>query len=139
MAYQHAVQTSGARRMERANVVKEQLTEKETNFLAVYVEAKNSCLILLSENEDKLATLAMAVPKTSETLGLIASSSVLAGNKNEISARMFAEYVAAKKGKIAMVSVYLDKVTEMEAQAYFKKLIEKVLGLEKERAAEKVG
>ncbi len=125
--------------MERANVVKEQLTEKETNFLAVYVEAKNSCLILLSENEDKLATLAMAVPKTSETLGLIASSSVLAGNKNEISARMFAEYVAAKKGKIAMVSVYLDKVTEMEAQAYFKKLIEKVLGLEKERAAEKVG
>jgi hypothetical protein len=139
MAYQHAVQTSGARRMERANVVKEQLTEKETNFLAVYVEAKNSCLILLSENEDKLGTLAMAVPKTSETLGLIASSSVLAGNKNEISARMFAEYVAAKKGKIAMVSVYLDKVTEMEAQAYFKQLIEKVLGLEKERAAEKVG
>lgn len=125
--------------MERANVVKEQLTEKETNFLAVYVEAKNSCLILLSENEDKLGTLAMAVPKTSETLGLIASSSVLAGNKNEISARMFAEYVAAKKGKIAMVSVYLDKVTEMEAQAYFKQLIEKVLGLEKERAAEKVG
>jgi hypothetical protein len=26
--------------MERANVVKEQITENQTNFLAVYVEAK---------------------------------------------------------------------------------------------------
>ena len=46
----------------------------------------------------------------------MASSSILVGNRNEISARMFAEYVAAKKGKIAMVSVYLDKLTEMDAQ-----------------------
>ena len=46
--------------MERANVIKEELTEKETRFLAVYVEAKNSCLVLLSENEDKLGTLAIS-------------------------------------------------------------------------------
>jgi hypothetical protein len=121
--------------MERANVVKEELTEKETRFLAVYVEAKNSCLILLSENEDKLGTLALAVPKSNDSLGLTASSSILVGNRNEISARMFAEYVAAKKGKIAMVSVYLDKLTEMDAQAYFKKLIEKVLAPEKKEKA----
>jgi hypothetical protein len=50
---------------------------------------------------------------------------------------MFAEYVAAKKGKIAMVSVYLDKMTEMDAQGYFKKLIEKVIAVEK-KTAEKV-
>jgi hypothetical protein len=123
--------------MERANVIKEELTEKETRFLAVYVEAKNTCLILLSENEDKLGTLAIAVPKASDSLGLMASSSILVGNKNEISARMFSEYVAAKKGKIAMVSVYLDKLTEMDAQVYFKKLIEKVLAVEKKRATEK--
>jgi hypothetical protein len=124
--------------MERANVIKEELTEKETRFLAVYVEAKNSCLVLLSENEDKLGTLAIAVPKTDDTLGLVASSSVLVGNKHEISARMFSEYVAAKKGKIAMVSVYLDKLTEMDAQVYFKRLIEKVLGAEKEKSKEKI-
>jgi hypothetical protein len=123
--------------MERANVIKEELTEKETRFLAVYVEAKNTCLILLSENEDKLGTLAIAVPKASDSLGLMASSSILVGNKNEISARMFSEYVAAKKGKIAMVSVYLDKLTEMDAQVYFKKLIEKVLAVEKKKATEK--
>jgi hypothetical protein len=63
---------------------------------------------------------------------------VLVGNKNEISARMFSEYVAAKKGKIAMVSVYLDKLTEMDAQIYFKKLIEKVLGPEKQKSSEKI-
>ena len=121
--------------MERANVIKEEMTEKETRFLAVYVEAKNSCLVLLSENEDKLGTLALAVPKSNDSLGLMASSSILVGNRNEISARMFAEYVAAKKGKIAMVSVYLDKLTEMDAQAYFKKLIEKVLAPEKKEKA----
>jgi hypothetical protein len=122
---------------ERAKVIKEEITEQETRFLAVYVEAKNTCLILLSEKEDKLGTLAIAVPKPKDELGFVASSSVLVGNRNEISARMFAEYVATKKGKIAMVSVYLDKLTEMDAQCYFKKLIEKVLGAEKEKAPEK--
>jgi len=124
--------------MERANVIKEEIIEKENRFLAVYVEAKNSCLILLSENEDKLGTLAIAVPKATDSLGLMASSQILVGSKNEISARMFSEYVASKKGKIALVSVYLDKLTEMDAQVYFKKLIEKVLVTEKRKKAEGV-
>src|SRR5512137_2903205 len=103
---------------ERAKVIKEELLERDTRFLAVYVEAKNSCLILLSEREDKLGTLAIAVPKPKDLLGTV-SSSVLLGDKNAVSARMFAEFVAAKKGKIAMVSVYLDKLGEMQAQAFF--------------------
>jgi len=116
--------------MERANVIKEELIEKDTRFLAIYVEAKNSCLILLSEKEDKLGTTAIAVPKPKDLLGPV-SSSVLLGDKNAISARMFAEYVASMKGKIAVVSVYLEKLTEMQAQAYFMRLIEKVLHVEK--------
>ncbi len=125
--------------MERANVIKEELIEKDYRFLAVYVEAKNSCLILLSEKEDKLGTLAIAVPKPKDLLGPV-SSSVLVGDKFAISARMFAEYVAAKKGKIAMVSVYLERLTEMQAQAYFMQLLEKVLKTENsaEREAEKI-
>ncbi len=122
--------------MERANVIKEELTEKDYRFLAVYVEAKNSCLILLSEKEDKLGTMAIAVPKPKDLLGPV-SSSVLLGDKNAVSARMFAEYVATKKGKIAVVSVYLEKLTEMQAQAYFMRLIEKVLQVEAKREAEK--
>ena len=121
--------------MERANVVKEEITEKETHFLAVYVEAKNSCLVLLSENEDKLGTIAIAVPNPKDLLGPV-SSSIIVGDRNMISARLFAEYVSSKKRKIAMVSVYLEKLTEMQAQGYFMKLINKVLSNERKREAE---
>ncbi len=118
--------------MERAKVVKEELLEQDMRFLAVYVEAKNSCMIMLSENEDKLGTLAIAVPKPKDMIGSV-TSSVLLGDKNVISARMFAEYVASKKGKIALVSVYLDKVGEMQAQAFFMHLIEKVMKTESQK------
>lgn len=114
-----------AQKTERAKVIKEELSDQDTRFLAVYLEAKNSCLVLLSENEDKLGTLAIAIPKPRDLLGPV-SSSVLLGDRNAISARMFAEYIASKKGKIAMVSVYLDKLTEMQAQSFFMKLVEKV-------------
>jgi hypothetical protein len=118
--------------MERANVIKEELTDKDTRFLAVYVEAKNSCLILLSEKEDKMGTMAIAVPKANALLGL-ASSSILVGDRNIISARMFAEYVASKKGKIAMVSVYLEQYSELQAQTFFMRLLEKVMQLESKK------
>ena len=111
---------------ERAKVTKEELQEKDARFLAVYVEAQNSVMIMLSEREDKLGTLAIAVPKPKDLLGSV-TSSVLLGDKNVITARMFAEYVAAKKGKIAMVSVYLERVGEMQAQAFFMHLIEKII------------
>jgi len=118
--------------MERAKVVKEEIFEQNSHFLAVYVEAKNACLILLSENEDKLGTLAIAVPKPKDLL-VPPSSSVLLGDKNAISARMFAEYVASRKGKIALVSVYLEKMGEMQAQSIFMKLIEKVVYVESQK------
>ena len=122
--------------MERANVVKEEIAEKDTRFLAVYVEAKNSCLVLLSEKEDKLGTMAIAVPNSKDLLGPV-SSSILVGDRNMISARLFAEYVATKKRKIAMVSVYLENISETQAQAFFMKLIEKILSAERKREAEK--
>jgi LytS/YehU family sensor histidine kinase len=109
----------------RANVIKEEIDHQETRFLAVYVEAKNSVMIMLSEKEDKMGTLAIAVPKPRE-IGSV-TSSVMLGDKHVISARMFAEYVAAKKGKIAVVSVYLERVTEIQAQEFFMHLIDKVL------------
>ena len=56
--------------MERAKVVKEEVQEQDIHFLAVYVEAKNSIMIMLSEKEDKLGTLAIAVPKPKDLLGL---------------------------------------------------------------------
>ena len=118
--------------MERAKVVKDDVIERNIHFLAVYVETKNACLILLSENEDKLGTLAIAVPKPKDLLGP-ASSSILLGDRNSISARMFAEHLASRKQKIALVSIYLETVTEMQAQPIFMKLIEKVVRKELEK------
>jgi hypothetical protein len=113
--------------MERdARVIKSEITEKNMHFLAIYLETKNACLILLSEKEDKLGTLAIAVPKPKDLIGS-PSSSVLLGNRNMISARIFAEYLASVKRKISLVSIYLETINEMEAQSIFKKLIEKVL------------
>ena len=118
--------------MERAKVVKEEIFEQNMHFLAVYVEAQNACLILLSENQDKLGTLAIAVPKPKDLLGPPASS-VLLGDRNAISARMFAEYLASRKGKIALVSIYLEKIDEIQAQSILMKLIEKVVRAESQK------
>jgi hypothetical protein len=112
--------------MERAKVVKDEIVDQDIHLLAVYLETKNSCLILLSEREDKLGTLAIAVPRPKEMLGPL-TSSILLGDSHAISARMFAEYVAAKKGKIALVSIYLETMDEMQAQSFFKRLIERVV------------
>jgi hypothetical protein len=133
---EHWDKTLKAAKTDRAKVIKEELFEQDTRFLAVYLEANNSCLILLSEREDKLGTLAIAIPKPRDLIGTV-SSSVLLGDKNAVSARMFAEYVAAKKGKIALVSVYLERLNEMQAQAFFMHLIEKVMKREAQDEKEK--
>jgi hypothetical protein len=115
----------GEGRMERARVVRDEMVEQNMRFLAVFVEAKNSIIVLLSENEDKLGTLAIAVPRPRDLLGP-ASSSVLLGDKNAVVARSFAEYLASVKEKIALVSIYLETVDERRAQSAFKRLMEKV-------------
>ena len=117
--------SNGELTMERARVVKDEIIEQNMHFLAVYMEAKNSCLVLLSEREDKLGTLAIAVPRPKDLLGP-PSSSILLGDRNAISARMFAENLAARKGKIALVSIYLESMDERQAQSVFKRLIERV-------------
>lgn len=121
--------------MERPHVVKDEILEQNLHFLAVYLETSNSCLVLLSEREDKLGTLAISVPKAKDLIGP-PSSSILLGDRNAITARMFAEYVAMKKNKIALVSIYLETINELQAQTLFKRLVERVTGsaYEKERA-----
>ena len=118
--------------MERAKVVKGEIVENNQHFLAVYMEMTNSCLVLLSEREDKLGTLAVAVPRPKDMLGS-PTSSILVGDRYSISARMFAEHIATMKGKIALVSIYLEKMDELQAQSAFKMLIDKVTGTEPQK------
>ncbi len=118
--------------MKRATVVKDEIIEQNMHFLAVYLETENSCIVLLSENEDKLGTLAIAVPKPQDLLGP-ASSSILLGDRNAISARMFAEYLASRKEKIALVSVYLKTINETQGQSILMKLLERVVRIEPQK------
>jgi len=120
--------------MERATVVKDEMSDQNVRFLAVYLETKNSCLVLLSESEDKLGTLAIAVPKPRDLLGP-PSSSLLLGDRFAISARLFAEHLASKKKKIALVSVYLKTTDEMTAQSILLRLLNKVLNAHRQKEA----
>jgi len=106
-------------------MIKDQLREGGFNFLGVYLETKNASIVLLSEGEDQLGTLAVAVPPASET-SIPPLSSVLMGDRNTTTARALAEKLAAKTSKIGFVSIYLKSVTEAEAAPFLLRLFEKV-------------
>lgn len=115
--------------MPRATIVKEEIAEKNMHFLAVYIETNNAVLALFSEAEDRLGTLAASVPPTIETRIQPLLSSVLMGDRNTITARMLAERLSSKTGKIGLVSIYLKTVSETEAAPVLIKLFEKVTTL----------
>ena len=115
--------------MTRAKFVQEEIKEKNRLFLSTYLEMKNAGVILLSEGEDRLGTLAVAVPQKGELLGPPLSS-ILLGDRNIMIARILAERLAKKMAKIAMVSVFTKTVTEKEAGSSLLKLVEKTIGKE---------
>jgi hypothetical protein len=111
----------------RARVVQEKIMERDTPFLALYLEMKNASLLLLSEGEDQLGTLAISVPQTRKMVGPPLSS-VLLGDRNMMIARILAERLAEKMKKIALVSVFAKTIDEREAGTIFLKLFEKTIG-----------
>jgi len=115
--------------LSRAKVVKEEIREKDMTFLALYLETKNASLILLSEGEDQLGTLAVAIPQARETIGPPLSS-ILLGDRNMIVARLFAERLAEKMNKIVLASVFTKTINEREAGPILLKLVEKIVGKE---------
>jgi len=118
--------------MSRARIVQEKIVERDTTFLAIYLETKNASLVLLSEGEDQLGTLAVAIPQPQKMVGPPLSS-VLLGDRNMIVARILAERLAGRMKKIALVSVFSKTVSEREAGGIFLKLVEKTLRAEKAR------
>jgi hypothetical protein len=113
-------------RLARAKIVKEELVKNDTSFLAFYLETNNSSLLLMSEDEDQLGTLAVALPQPSKLVGPPLSS-VLLGDRNMMVARVLAELLARNTKKIALVSVYTKTLDEKEAAPIFRKLMEKTL------------
>jgi len=112
--------------MQRVKVAQEEMKENENLFLALRLETKNANLILLSEGEDHLGTLAVAIPQKEKMLGPPVSS-VLLGDRNVILARLLAERLAEKTGKIALASVFAKTVAEKDVGPVFLRLFDKTL------------
>lgn len=112
--------------MSRAKIVQEKIIERDTPFLAIYLETKNASLILLSEGEDQLGTLAVAIPQTRKMVGPPLSS-ILLGDRNVMIARILAEHLAEKMKKIALVSVFAKTFGEREVGPIFLRLVEKTI------------
>ena len=118
--------------MSRAKIVKEEIVEQDTSFFAVYIETENANQLFLSEGEDKLGTLAVALPQKQKLVGPPLSS-LLLGDRNMMIARVLAELLAQKTNKIALVSVFTKSVSEQEAAPILRKLLEKTLKKEENK------
>lgn len=117
--------------------MKEEISERNMRFLAIYVETKNAVLVLLSEGEDQLGTLAASVPSVTEMQLNPLLSSVLLGDRNTGVTRMLAERLSSKTGKIGLVSIHLRTIGETEAMPVLMRLFEKVTTVEKEGREQK--
>jgi len=122
--------------MQRVKIVECEMKQNETLFVGLRVETKNANIVMLSEGEDQLGTLAVGVPQKERMLGP-PMSSVLLGDRNVIVARLLAERLAEKTGKIALASVFAKTVPEKDVGSVFLKLFDKTLEGKKEEDAKK--
>ena len=117
--------------MSRAKITKEELVDKDTTFFAILLETANANQLFLSETEDKLGTLAVAMPQPKQFVGSPVSS-VLLGDRNQMITRLLAEILAEKTKKIGLVSVFVKSLNEQEAAPILRKLMDKILKKEQE-------
>jgi len=117
--------------LSRAKIFKDELVERDTKFLAIYVETENANQLFLSEGVDKLGTLAVAIPQPEKMVGSPLSS-ILLGDRNMMISRILAELLAQKTKKISLVSVFIKSVSEQEAAPILRKLLENVLKREED-------
>ena len=80
---------NGHIKLSRAKIVKEELVERDTCFLAVYIETENANQLFLSEGTDKLGTLAVAIPQPEKLVGA-PMSSILLRDRNMMISRVLA-------------------------------------------------
>jgi hypothetical protein len=112
--------------LSRAKITKHEVEDKDTAFYSVLLETANANQLFLSETEDKLGTLAVAMPQQKKFVGSPVSS-VLLGDRNMMIARLLAEILAKKTEKISLVSVFVKSLNEQEAAPILRKLMDDTL------------
>jgi hypothetical protein len=92
-------------------------------FRVNFAQLENAVVAFLFEDRRRLGTVAIAMPGLREVAA--GRSSVLIGGKYLMTSRALAEKLAAKSGRIAIVSLFTE-LDEAEALRTYTKLIEKV-------------
>jgi len=110
----------------QAKITREEIKEADTVFSAVLIELKNACMVLLSEGEENLGTLAFSMPQRPGMIGPPLSS-ILFGERNATMARILAERLAASMKKMVLVSVFVRTLDERKAGQVLLRLLEKIL------------
>lgn len=112
--------------MAKAEVIRAELKEKRLSFSSLLLKMGNANFLLLSEREDRLGTLAVAIPQPQRLVGP-PTSSVLLGERNMITARILAERLAEITKRISLVSVYVRSLSEGEVGVIMLRLFRKTL------------
>ena len=95
--------------MEQPKISTGKVEAEGRSFSAYLMEVENAVLAFFFEGESfRVGTLAIALPGSLK-LSTQTTSSILVGYRNVNIARIAAEYLASKTGKIALASIFLKK------------------------------
>lgn len=104
-------------------IVENMLAVGSRTFRSNFVQLENAVVVFLFEDRMRLGTVAIAMPGLREVAA--GRSSVLVGAKYLMVSRALAEKLAAKSGRIAIVSLFTE-LDEAEALRIYTKLLEKI-------------
>jgi hypothetical protein len=105
------------------DVTEEKLELNSRFFRVNLLQLDNAVVAFMFEERMRMGTVAIAMPGTGEVA--VGRSSVLVGGKYMMTTRALAERLAAKTGKIALVSLFTE-LDETEALRMYAKLLEKI-------------
>jgi hypothetical protein len=105
------------------DTIEEKLEVNSRFFRVNLVQLENAVVAFMFEERMRMGTVAIAMPGTGEVA--VGRSSVLVGGKYLMTTRALAERLAAKTGKIALVSLFTE-LDEAEALRMYAKLLDKV-------------
>lgn len=104
-------------------IVEEKLEVNSRFFRINLLQLENATVAFFFEERMRMGTLAIAMPGTGEVAA--GRSSVLVGGKYLMTTRALAERLAAKAGKIALVSLFTE-LDETEALRMYSKLLDNI-------------
>jgi hypothetical protein len=92
-------------------------------FRVNFTQMENAVVAFLFEDRMRLGTVAIAMPGRGEVA--VGRSSVLVGGKYLMTSRALAEKLAAKSGRMALLSLFTE-LDEAEALRTYSKLLDKI-------------